>query len=327
MSAISKIQWTDRTWNPVRGCALVSEGCRNCYAMKQAHRFSGPGKAYQGLTERGPNGPRWTGEARSISEALAEPLHWKRPARIFVNSMSDLFHEDVDDGFIDKVFAVMALTPQHTYQILTKRPERMREYADAPGRLLEIAEAGTIVAFDAISKWGFSDVPGMAWDRGAGAKWKELPRWPLPNVWLGVSVENQSALERIDILKDVPAAVRFVSFEPLLEDLGALILDRIHWAIVGGESGPGARPFNIHWARQIIRECREQLVACFVKQLGARPFLHAQRSIHEERPGFLMTLQQLEFKSSIQLEDTKGGDPSEWPADLQVREFPREVLL
>jgi protein gp37 len=128
MSTATSIEWTDRTWNPVRGCSLVSDGCRSCYAMKQAHRFSGQGKPYEGLTELGPKGPRWTGKIRTVEDALDEPLRWRRPRKVFVNSMSDLFHEDVPDAFIDRVFAVMALAPQQTFQVLTKRAERMWAY-------------------------------------------------------------------------------------------------------------------------------------------------------------------------------------------------------
>lgn len=128
MSTQTSIEWTDVTWNPVRGCSLVSAGCANCYAMKQAHRFSGAGKPYDGLTELGPQGPRWTGKIQLVEEALDAPLHWKKPRRIFVNSMSDLFHEDVTNKFIASVFGVMAACPHHTFQVLTKRPDRLRQW-------------------------------------------------------------------------------------------------------------------------------------------------------------------------------------------------------
>jgi len=199
MSAITKIEWADRSWNCVRGCSIVSPGCRSCYAMKQAHRFSGPGRAYEGLTkltER--SGPQWTGKVVTVEDALLEPLSWRKPQRVFVNSMSDLFHEDVPDEFIDKVFAVMALAERHTFQILTKRPERMREWFDENGR-------------DAVQH----TVHYPQFDR-----WRQsitLGQWPLPNVWLGVSAEDQQrADERIPLLLQTPASVRFVSCEPLL---------------------------------------------------------------------------------------------------------------
>jgi protein gp37 len=283
MSSNSSIEWTDATWNCVRGCSIISPGCKFCYAMKQAHRFSGPGGAYEGLTELGPNGPRWTGKVRTIPELLEVPLHWKKPRRIFVNSMSDLFHEDVPHEFIRNVYAMMHRCEWHTFQVLTKRPERMRQI---------------------LTKW-FPEYPSNK----SGVA---------PNVWLGVSVENQDMLQRVDVLKDVPAAVRFISFEPLLEDLGALILDQIHWVIVGGESGPGARSFDVSWARSIVRQCRKAEVACFVKQLGTRPveYLTPYQSLSNEKAGKLW---------NVVLEDRKGGNPAEWPEDLRVREFPAGV--
>lgn len=171
----TKIQWTDETWNPVRGCSLVSAGCANCYAMKQAHRFGGTDKPYEGLTEIGPQGPRWTGKIRLVPEALWEPLHWKTPRRIFVNSMSDLFHKDVPDHFLAQVGEVIQQAQRfgHTFQILTKRPQRMRDYLQKNGRT------------------------------------------PLHNAWFGVSVEDQAtADERIPLLLQTPAATRFISVEP-----------------------------------------------------------------------------------------------------------------
>lgn len=313
--ATTKIQWTDRSWNFLRGCTICSPGCIHCYAMKIAHRFSGPGGTYEGLTRQTKNGPVWTGEVRFVEKQLYEPLRIRKPQKWFVNSMSDLFHEEVDDSILDKAFAMMALCPQHTFQILTKRPERMLEYVGAPGRLMEVVEAGTVVAFDALSKYGFDDVPGIDWNRDGDEpiRWKRATSWPLPNVWLGVSVEDQKALDRIDILKDVPAAVRFVSFEPLLEDLGTVILDRIHWAIIGGESGPGSRPCHLYWIRRLLSQCRKQNVAPFVKQWGSKPmqYLTAEESLSEKGKDYRAVLQ-----------DSKGGDIAELPEDIRVREFP-----
>lgn len=293
------IEWTDATWNPVRGCSIVSEGCRNCYAMKQAHRFSGEGMPYEGLTELGPQGPRWTGTIRLVPELLDAPLRWKTPRRIFVNSMSDLFHEDVPDEFIVSVFTVMAIAEKHTFQVLTKRPRRM---------------------LDLLSKWTSEDLY-TAWHDFTGEP-PEVSAWPLPNVWLGVSVEDQkTADERIPILLQTPAAVRFVSAEPLLGPVdlqrsdelamvqcvrnGSTIERGIDWVIVGGESGPGARPCDVAWIRSIVEQCQAAAVPCFVKQLGSHPF----------DDGTLPTERLLKSR--------KGGDPAEWPADLRVREMPR----
>lgn len=249
----SKIEWTDETWNPVRGCSKVSDGCRNCYAMRQAHRFSGPGKAYEGLTQlvKG-KGPQWTGEVRCVPEFLEAPLRWKKPRRVFVNSMSDLFHPEVPFEFVDRVFAIMGQCPEHTFQILTKRPELMREYVEWWGRVI----------------------------KPLGAVY-----WPLPNVWLGVSVEDQAmADERIPILLQTPAAVRWLSMEPLLGPVdlqlvdfdgatGLAVLDnppwQVRWVVVGGESGPGARPMHPDWVRSIRDQCQTANVPFLFKQWGA----------------------------------------------------------
>ena len=244
----STIEWTDATWNPVRGCSIVSKGCTNCYAMRQAHRSSGVGGAYEGLTKLSKGGPVWTGKVRTVPELLQQPLRWKRPRRIFVNSMSDLFHEDVPDEFITKVWTTMADAPQHVFQILTKRPRRMRDY------LLPRLSIGDFIA----------------------------P--PLSNVWLGVSVEDQAAAdERIPFLLQAPAAVRWISAEPLL---GSIDVCRylgnplakpypflvpvtapaprgIDWCVTGGESGPGARPMHPDWARALRDQCAGAGVAFF----------------------------------------------------------------
>jgi len=307
---VTGIQWTDRVWNPVRGCSRVSEGCRNCYAERIAARFSGPGKPFAGFARReAPHGPvhphdlalwepkdrvaRWTGKVALVPEKLDEPLHWRKPSRVFVNSMSDLFHEKLSDGEIDQVFAVMAEAQRHTFQILTKRAERMRQYS--VGHTL----------------------PGCVW------------KWPLPNVWLGVSVEDQTtADERIPLLLQTPAAVRFVSYEPALgpvdfhvylstdatEDCPACgsVMGCDHgaldWLIYGGESGPGARLNDIAWAESARDQCKEAGVAFFCKQLGAYPIIDP-RYVRPRATRFLR--------------DPKGGDPEEWPEDLRVREFPQ----
>lgn len=327
MAQQTNIEWTDKSWNFLRGCSRVSEGCRNCYAERTAIRFAKPGEAYHGLVQSTPGGPKWTGKVEFFEHILLEPLKWRKPCRVFVNSMSDLFHEKVTDEMLDKAFAVMALTPQHTYQILTKRPERMREYfanpfdrLDAIGSACKASFGKTLIG-DPV---GLCSIPDSVY----------VDELPLPNVWLGVSVEDQNtADERIPLLLQTPAAVRWVSYEPAL---GPVDLRHIHhddtveidaltgdhgvirplqgrsdkhldWIVVGGESGPGARPFDIQWARDIIAQCKAADVPVFVKQLGAKPY--------ETFNGTGSAL--------ISLEDRKGGDIDHWPYDdLCVREFP-----
>lgn len=311
MADKSKIEWTDATWNPIRGCSVVSEGCRNCYAMAVAARFSGKGQAYEGLAYR--SGAHWTGNVRLIEEHLEDPLRWKRPRRIFVNSMSDLFHESVPVEWIGRIFDVMASatlecgkrhqhedecwtgTP-HTFQILTKRPERMLHVM----KELLPTEVG--------ERWAGDSAISMAIE----------VQWPLPNVWLGISCEDQkTASERIPLLLQTPAAVRWISAEPLLGpislcDLTSMIgndpIDAIghpdpvfdlhvkppmplNWVVVGGESGTNARPMHPDWARSL----RDQCVAAGI------PFFFKQGSKNN-------------------WEDYKHFDS--FPVDLQIREFP-----
>jgi protein gp37 len=301
----TSIQWTDKTWNPVRGCSRVSEGCRNCYAEKVAARFSDAGMAYEGLATRGP--ARWTGKVRLIEGHLNDPLKWREPRRVFVNSMSDLFHESLSITHQTDIFEVMAKCPQHTFQILTKRADQ----------LYRMKQIGVGVAY----RLGKESVPDF---------------WPLPNVWLGVSVEDQkTADQRIPLLLQTPAAVRFISAEPLLSPVNLYnYLDRpglydatqrIDWVIVGGESGPGARPIELSWARSLAGQCRVAGVACFMKQLGARPFVDANEW-HNNLP--LRSYQDdhaLPGKVKLALRDRKGGDITEFPADLRVREFPGDA--
>lgn len=320
MSDNSAIEWTDATWNPIRGCRKVSSGCANCYAEKVAARFSGKGLPYEGLTDNG----KWNGTIKVVDDALLQPLKWTRPRKIFVNSMSDLFHENVSDETIHRVFAVMALCPQHTFQVLTKRPERMAEYFrkkfdfDAEARDWHMLLSTTIGGMlwqrseaddydrrichyintsheephdeDDLERFprGFDDLP------------REMPAWPLSNVWLGVSVENQAtADERIPHLLRTPAAVRWLSCEPLLGpvDFDAKALHQtvapgffgnplgwfhrgechkqegiqypqINWVVVGGESGAKARPMHPDWARSLRDQCQAAGVAYFFKQWG-----------------------------------------------------------
>ena len=290
MSDKTSIEWTDSTWPVITGCTHISEGCDHCYAAKLTSGRLRHLPEYAGLADKG----RFNGTVRCLPDRLDWPLHWRKPRRVFVSDMADLFHDEVPTTFIAAVFDVMRQTPQHTYQILTKRHARMRSLSRT-------------AAF------------------GEG--------WPLPNVWLGVSAEDQHWADiRIPALIETRAAVRFVSAEPLL---GPISLDRylwlngpstagpfydyagrrrfgggvggqaitnipardLHWVIVGGESGPGARPMDSGWADRLVWECREAEVAVFVKQLG---------SILGRELGA----------------GPKGGDFDAWPEDLRVREFP-----
>lgn len=214
MANRSNIEWTDSTWNPVTGCSKVSSGCANCYAFRMAKRLKAMGN------------PRYKNEfdVTLHEDLLEEPFKWKKPRLIFVNSMSDLFHEEVALDFICKVFDTMNDTPHHTYQILTKRSERLRELSSE-----------------------------LEWSH---------------NIWQGVSVENASTEYRISNLRYVPARIRFISFEPLIGPLNYLDLKEIHWVIVGGESGPGARPMEVQWVRDIRDTCLKQDVPFFFKQWG-----------------------------------------------------------
>lgn len=256
MSGASKIEWTDATWNPIVGCSVKSPGCINCYAMKMARRIELMGNAphYAGTTTMSKTGPVYNGHvAQAPEKTLLEPLRWKKPRRIFVNSMGDLFHENVPDEWIDKAFAVMALCPQHQFQVLTKRAERMRDY---------VTRAGGGERFDGIWRAQFDVKPAYG---------HSCYDWPLPNVWFGVSAERQQEWdERKEHLRATPAAVHFASFEPLL---GTIIEPRplsdfIQWAIVGGEGGPGARPMHPDWARSLRAQCEAAGVPFFFKQWG-----------------------------------------------------------
>lgn len=274
----SKIEWTDATWNPTVGCSIVSPGCHNCYAMKMAKRLRAMGRPeYQDVVD---DAGRWTGKVSTLDDRQIEPLTWKKPRRVFVDSMSDLFHDDVPDEFIDNVFAVMALCPQHTFQILTKRAERMAAYM-AGDRVRSVASRVKRFSHpNALSK-AILMVHGIRLDD----RNEIVPHWPLSNIWLGVSVEDQKrADERIPHLLHTPAAVRFLSCEPLLGPLdlspwlqfegpGWHYRDEIgyppiDWVIAGGESGPNARPMHPDWARSIRDQCQAAGVPFFFKQWG-----------------------------------------------------------
>lgn len=325
----TSIQWTDEVWNPVRGCSRVSEGCRNCYAERQAIRQSRAGGAYHGLVKSTKAGPQWTGVVRLIEEQLRKPLRWRKPRRVFVNSMSDLFHEKLADSTIARIWQVMRAATPHTFQVLTKRPERMRQF------LAQCSDwQGWIT---------HSGAPPSSYG-GDGIIVGDRDRWPLPNVWLGVSVEDQKTSdERVADLLQTPAAVRFLSCEPLLGPVDILesirVLHRrvgdfhpvfmqpggIDWVIVGGESGPRARPCNVQWIRSIVEQCREKDVPVFVKQLGSEPGfkLEDEEGRGNMAPSFHHASGDLFIKK---LGDRKGGDPDEWPEDLRVREMPNSAV-
>jgi len=227
------IEWTDATWNPIIGCSRVGPGCDHCYAIGVVRREMSP--QHVGLTVKRRGEPTdWTGEVRPWAPMLDQPLRWRRPRRIFVNSLSDLFHPDLPDDEIAKVFAVMGLAPQHTFQVLTKRPQRMAALLSSPA---------------------FTGAAG----RAALAMSQTIPPqhgvWPLPNVWLGTSIESDRYTFRADHLRATPAAVRWISAEPLLGPLPSLDLTGIDWLVVGGESGPGARPMHPDWARDLRDAC------------------------------------------------------------------------
>lgn len=307
MSGQSQIQWTDATWNPVVGCTRVSAGCNHCYAFqlhdqrhvawKRGRWDSAPEQYHQPFSR-----------VQLMPERLSDPLHWRKPRRVFVDSMADLFHDDVPDEFIGRVFGVMRRTPQHIYQILTKRPERM---------LCVLRELTNAHALKMLGEREY------------------MQQWPLPNVWLGVSVEDQCAAdERIPLLLQTPAAVRFLSCEPLLGPVNLIgdpgdgvygpiwhkravqtrtdygtgtewdveLEAGIDWVIIGGESGKHARVMHPDWASALVEQCRTAGVAVFMKQLGS------------------------ELAYLYSLKDKHGGDMAAWPPDfrdLQVREFPQ----
>lgn len=337
------IQWCSDVWNPVTGCTKVSQGCKNCYAERVFPRPY-PGRDFT--------------DVRTHPDRLDQPLRWRKPRRVFVNSMSDLFHEDVPNSFIETVFGVMALAKQHTFQILTKRPKRMLEWF---GHSMREGWAAWAPYMD-------MQLPPP--------KVESWPGWPLPNVWLGVSVEDQeTADERIPVLLQTPAAVRFISAEPLL---GAVDLERwlnptgvvcpdicpdrsyvkqteiqtaehptesiplcpdcgavatwtgydtgLDWVIVGGESGPKARPCDVEWIGGIVNQCKDAGVPVFVKQFGARPIAQCRACSTHRALCRLFGSDEGEHGHDgiipIFMKDRKGGDPAEWPADLRVREFP-----
>lgn len=355
------IQWTHvpgyigATWNPTTGCTRVSPGCDSCYAFTlhdQRYKANRDAARHRGIgatpTETEAQVARLIGvvlpcppqydvpfsTVQLLDERrLTEPLRARKPRAYFVDSMADLFHEDVPDEFIDRVFGVMALSPQHIFMVLTKRPERMREYICAAE--LDVGTARKATRADKVLWAGQdSEISRAAGRWLAGMAYFGDPdqvemKWPLPNVWLGVSVEDQErADERIPLLINTPAAVRFLSCEPLLgpvefsdvtgrsdaiEQWGKRALTGIDWVIVGGESGPRSRPFDLAWARSLRDQCAAADVAFFVKQLGSRPVLGEHR--HHDRAIELIGEQP-------KLRHNHGGKPDEWPEDLRIRQWP-----
>src|ERR1700677_381502 len=299
------ISWTEETWNPTTGCDKVSPGCGlprfdgddtgGCYALAMAKRLKAMGQAkYQKDGD-----PRTSGPGFGLTvhpDALTLPLRWRKPRRIFVNSMSDLGHARVPAEFQAQVWAVMAMAQQHTFQVLTKRPERLRRLLQDACRCGEGHAPG--VHFRSAMDWAGTPhspvyVPGVV-----GGDVYHHRQWPPPNVWVGTSIELDEYCRRADDLRATPVAVRFLSLEPLLGPLPSLDLTGIDWAIIGGESGPGARPMDLEWAADLIGRCRDAGTAVFVKQMGS--------CWARERGG-----------------QSHGADWSLWPEEFRIREMPR----
>ena len=314
MSDKTGIEWTDATWNPIRGCSRVSAGCMNCYAERHATRFAGEGLPYAGLITNG----KWNGKIAFVADHLYDPLRWSTPRRIFVNSMSDLFHENVPDDIVARVFAVMAWAHwkhKQTFQVLTKRPERMRALLTSEEFRYDVDCVTSSFTDDEdcpVARW--LDVHDRRPDDARGMSSPQIDEdewWPLPNVWLGVSVEDQAtAAARIPLLLQTPAAKRFVSYEPALGPVdfsafgvhasreepsigawhtpaGQLVLGArpmLDWLICGGESGPGARPMHPDWARSARDQCVAAGIPFFFKQWGEWCF-----GAREDRDFVLMT--------------------------------------
>jgi protein gp37 len=337
----TSIEWCDEVWNPVLGCTRVSAGCDHCYAMGVAHRKMSP--QHVGLTKLRPKDARrpgvdWTGEVRTLPERLGEPLRWRKSRRVFVNSMSDLFHPIVPFEFIAAVFGVCASTPHHTYLMLTKRdPRPFYAWMDDQAATAKYASTSAphgFVAMDAATRLFAAHELEYGRLGGPGP-------WPLPNVHIGVSAEDQATFEeRVPPLLQCPAAVRWVSAEPLLgpiemrQNLPAErtlrwyepMIGKLDWIVVGGESGPGARPNVIDWTRAIIGQCRDAGVPVFHKQVGARPYDALLQHGNEWPTGddgvSWRITDTVDGYARVVLRDRKGGDMAEWPNDLKVRELP-----
>ncbi len=289
----TKIQWAQNedgskgeTWNPVVGCDPVSPGCKNCYAARQSARlFKQYGQVkYKGLISPRAGGDHFNGTIRTDDAWLQLPLRRRKGTTYFTCSMSDLHHERVPASFLHKVYAVMAHCQRHRFFVLTKRPQGMRDY------IRPFYQGSMMKAADAL---------GLRWEPGTFPS----KQWPMSNIWAGTSVESQEYMPRVDRLRETPAVIRFVSQEPQLREVDWTgHLEGIDWVIIGGESGPGARPFFLEWASKTIEQCQDAGVSVFVKQLGDNPMTHRGRVGHF---------------------GPKGKDIDAWPAELRVRDMPR----
>ncbi|MEA5619941.1 DUF5131 family protein [Cronbergia sp. UHCC 0137] len=323
MSKDSNIEWTGHTWPIVTGCDFAGEGCPNCYALKDSWRLShNPNskisEPYKDTVIKAANGKlQWSGVVKVHIDRLNWVLKWKKPAKIFVCNMADLFHEKVPDDFIDLAFAYMAIAQRHTFQILTKRPERMQSYMRNCKQRIRRA---------AVDLGRELKLPYETYEPYETCEFE----WPLPNGWLGVSVENQKAADtRIPILVETPAKVKFLSCEPLLEELdlseflnidyyvsametpcgtGIKYYNAIDWIIAGGESGPNARVCHVEHLRSLVQDCQSAEIPIFIKQLGTKPMLNNQPYKISD--------------SEALRRNRKGGILTEFPEDLQLREFP-----
>jgi protein gp37 len=279
MGASTTIGWCERTWNYLRGCSRKSAGCIFCYAEQMAGRFSGPGQPYEGLAYMKDGRGHWTGKIAAVPAHLEDPLRWQRPSMIFTNSMSDLFHEDLEINAIINSFEIMELADWHIYQTLTKRPERMPE----------ILSSITL------------------------RSGRNLKKDPLKNVWIGTTIEDDRVAEsRAKALGETPAAIRWVSFEPLIGNMDwrrVLRLSKANWAVFGGESKQGSdkpREMEVSWVREGLEACREMNISVYIKQLG---WTWASKYLH---PG--------KFRA-----DPKGKKMECWPSDLRVQEWPIDI--
>jgi protein gp37 len=294
--AATTIEWTDTTWNPTTGCDRISPGCDHCYALPMSRRLKAMGQPkYQADGD-----PRTSGPGFGVTthpDTLTEPLGWSTPRRVFVNSMSDLFHARIPRQFLVRVFAVMAATPQHTYQILTKRPERAAriltdlckcDVGHPPGEHFRSSMEWAAISHSP------TYVPGL--EHGIYHR----SGWPLPNVWIGTSIETDQYARRADALRATPAAVRFISAEPLLGPLQSLDLSGIGWVITGGESGPGARPMHPQWALDLRDRCTAADIAYFHKQNGE--FLPAPSNYGPDVPARARHATQLVFSNKSDID-------------------------
>lgn len=334
------IAWCDSSWNPTIGCSRASEGCFGCYAESLAFRFKGPGQHYEGLVRLVNGHPTWTGVVREVPSKLADPLRWRRPRKIFLDSTSDIFHAALPDAAIDKIFAVMALSPAHIFQLLTKRSGRMKSYLSDPAtpyRLAKVVETADFIHPYRSQSERQRVAEVLTQDAG----------WPLANVAVGVSVESQPyVLERLADLMATPAALRWASAEPLLSaiDIRAFLpgacdnescgrcgrLDsqpghgerclgpKLDWLVIGGESGLDPRIFDATWGRLLIAQCAEAGTPCFFKQCGSA-FYDADNAVAGARFKFPAGADARRFRRLI---DRGGKNKAEWPEDLQVQQFP-----